>query len=79
MSVDPMGMALAEARLLRARIRCEGMLAANQLRAISGIRPAYVESDFNRIITEEGISEGELVSLISFGECSEEIKDERFK
>lgn len=74
MSIDPMGMALAEARLLRVKVRCEGMMAANQARALSAYRPAYTEGDFNRVLTEEGVSEAELYSLISLGERSDEIK-----
>jgi hypothetical protein len=47
----------ANAALLRSRIRMEGMIAANVLRALRGQEPAYGEDAFIHIIEDEEIGQ----------------------
>jgi hypothetical protein len=52
---------LQRAAIVRAEIRLAGMLAENEQRRVSGFSPAYVQSDFDAIISDEGIGYNDVI------------------
>lgn len=62
------GLAMIQASVARALIKCEGMRARNLFRVQCGGQLLYVEEDFLRIIDEEGIGENDVLRTMLFHE-----------
>lgn len=60
--------ALVIAASARANLRCAGMVAENDMRAIRQESPAYVYDDFERVIWEEGLRDDIVNNFIVTGE-----------
>ena len=61
--------AFINAATTRAVVRSLGMVAENEIRRCREEHPVYGESDFLRVIEEEGIGHNNVVSYFQASEC----------